>query len=317
MAIMLQQLQLQAGLNVLEIGTASGYNAALIKQIVGAQGYVTSLEIDRELAQAAQHSLKKAGFADVLVAHRDAVSGYEPRAAYDRIIATAGIWDVPPLWLQQLRRGGRLVAPVWLDGLQLSAAFVPQDDGTYLSRDNRPCAFVFLRGMAAGPRIRKRVGSTSLNILADDVERIDTAALHLLLSDDFEMQNLGRAMRPHDFWHGFQLYLMLHAPPETVFAAYSIPPGQQAYGMTGSGILLFSAGSAAFAAYDGGGLAHSFGAADAFLEMQAGFERWLTLEPALMKRLRLRLIPTALGAPAPQSGKLFRRKDHCLHLWLA
>ena len=92
MAIMLQQLGLGAGMNVLEIGTASGYNAALIKHVLGEHGHVTSLEIDRDLAEQARENLYSAGYSDVPVVNRDGVSGYEPRAQYDRIIATAGVW---------------------------------------------------------------------------------------------------------------------------------------------------------------------------------------------------------------------------------
>ena len=315
MAIMLGQLDLRAGMNVLEIGAASGYNAALIRHIVGARGHVTSLEIDLELAEAAQNHLHGAGFSDVLVVNRDGVSGYEPRAQYDRIIATAGIWDVPVYWLRQLRAEGKLVAPFWLDGVQMSAAFDQQADGSWLSRDNRPCAFVYLQGLAAGPRIRKRVGSTSLEILADEVDKIDTAALHALISDDLEMQHLGANPQPEDFWFGFQLYLMLNEPQHYVFAVYAIPDGETAYGMEGKGVLLFTPNSVAFAPYEGGGSVFSYGSGAAFMEMQALYDDWKAVEDTLLERMRLRLIPISNGEPTMTRGKLFTRKDHYLHVW--
>ena len=316
MAIMLQQLRLAPDMNVLEIGTASGYNAAILSQIVGAGGYTTTLEIDRELAEEARNNLLRAGFGKVLVVDCDAAGGYEPRAQYDRILATAGVWDVPRKWLQQLREDGRLVVPIWLDGVQVSAAFVPQPDGTYLSVDNRPCAFVYLQGLAAGPDVRKRVGGAYLEVIADDVDKIDTAALHLLLSEDVEIQRLGRHLRPEEFWYGLQLYLMMREPPRYVFAVYAIPEGEMAYGMAGNGILLFRPNSAAFAAYDDGGVARCYGGAAAFLKLQALFDDWLSLEAALVDRLSLQLIPLEMGEPRIQTGKLFRRKDHYLHVWL-
>ena len=104
-----------------------------------------------------------------------------------------GVWDIPRHWLQQLRDDGRLVAPIWLDGVQVSASFVAQGDGAYVSVDNRPCAFVYLQGHAAGPRLRNKVGSTSLVVLADDVDKVDTAALHLLLSERNRMAPIGQA----------------------------------------------------------------------------------------------------------------------------
>lgn len=316
MAIMLQQLRLARDMNVLEIGTASGYNAAILSQIVGAGGYTTTLEIDRELAEAARNNLLRAGFGKVLVVDCDAAGGYEPRAQYDRILATAGVWDVPRRWLQQLRADGRLVVPIWLDGVQVSAAFTPQPDGTYLSVDNRPCAFVYLQGLAAGPDVRKRVGGAYLEVIADDVDKIDTAALHLLLSEEVEIQRLGRHLRPEEFWYGLQLYLMMHEPPRYVFAVYAIPEGEMAYGMAGNGILLLRPNSAVFAAYDDGGVVRCYGGAAAFLKLQALFDDWSSLEGALVDRLCLQLIPLEMGEPQIQTGKLFRRKDHYLHVWL-
>lgn len=316
MAIMLQQLRLAPDMNVLEIGAASGYNAAILSRIVGAGGYTTSLEIDRELAEEARNNLLRAGFGKVLVVDCDAAGGYEPRAQYDRILATAGVWDVPRKWLQQLREDGRLVVPIWLDGVQVSAAFIPQPDGTYLSVDNRPCAFVYLQGLAAGPDVRKRIGGAYLEVIADDVDKIDTAALHLLLSEDVEIQRLGKVLRPQEFWHGLQLYLMMHEPPRYVFAVYAIPEGEMAYGMAGNGILLFRPNSAVFAAYDDGGVVRCYGGAAAYLKLKALFDDWLSLESAVVDRLSLRLIPVEMGEPVVQTGKLFRRKDHYLHVWL-
>lgn len=315
MALMFKQAELEQGMNVLEIGTASGYNAALMKYIVGPAGHVTTLEIDNDLAEQAQDNLRNAGYADVLVVNTDAVNGYSPRAQYDRIIATVGVWDVPRKWTQQLKSNGRLTVPIWLDGVQVSAAFTPQQDGTYISTDNRPCAFVYLRGSAAGPQVRKQVGSTSLLILADEVNKIDTASLHLVLSDDLEIHPLGSHLKTEDFWNGFQLYLMLHEPEKFVFAVYAIPPERKAYGMEGNGIMLFARNSVAFAGYHDGGKVHSFGGADAYLEMQSHFNDWISCGRPSSDNLRLRLIPVTLGKPDVSYGKIYTRKDHFLHVW--
>ncbi|MCY3780919.1 MAG: methyltransferase domain-containing protein [Chloroflexi bacterium] len=316
MAVMLEQLDLSAGLNVLEIGAATGFNAALIKNSVGSGGSVTTLEIDNELCERARDNLQAAGYSDVKVVNCDAARGYESRAPYDRIIATAGVWDVPTAWLRQLREEGKLVLPIWLDGVQLSAAFTKQPDGAWISCDNRPCAFVYLQGLAAGPQIRKRIGSSSLEILADDVDKIDAAALHLLLSDDQEIYHLDGNLAPEDFWFGFQLYLMLHEPPRYVFAVYAIPDGETYYGMEGDGVLLFTPGSAAFAPYAGGGSVHCFGGSPAFMKMQSLLENWRSHNTTLLDRIRLKLIPKALGRPSDGAGKLFTRDDHTLQVWL-
>ncbi len=317
MALMLEQLELRPGMNVLEIGAATGFNAALIKHIVGKRGSVTTLEIDNDLSQRAIDNLYAAGMTDVHVVNRDAVSGYEPRAQYDRIIATAGVWDLPNAWLMQLRDEGRLVAPIWLDGVQVSAAFVKQSDGSLLSEDNRPCAFVYLQGLAAGPQVRKRVGSSDLEILADDIDKIDTAALHLLLSQDYEIYHLPGDMAQEDYWYGFQLHMMLHEPPRHIFAVYAIPEGETFYGLEGNGVLLFTAGSAAFAPYDSGGSVFSFGSSASFMAIQTLYDDWWASETNLLERLRLRLAPIKRDRLLDARGKRFVRKDHRLQVWLA
>lgn len=114
MAIMLEQLGLAPGHRVLEVGTGSGYNAALIAQIVGESGSVVTIDIHPELVDRARASLAAAGFARVTVTCGDGTAGVPGRAPYDRIIVTAGVWDLAPQWLAQLA-AGRLAgqAVVW------------------------------------------------------------------------------------------------------------------------------------------------------------------------------------------------------------
>jgi protein-L-isoaspartate(D-aspartate) O-methyltransferase len=316
MAIMLNQLDLKEGDNVLEIGTASGYNAALIKHIVGESGRVTSIEIDSELSKQAAINLQHAKYGSVVVVHGDGAQGYSPRAAYDHILSTVGIWNVPPAWIQQLKPRGTIVAPIVIDGVQVSARFVLQDDGTLLSVDNRPCAFVYMLGQYAGPDFRRQVGSSSLYILADDVQNIDTAALHTLLSDDHEYCQFDSQLTVNDFWYGYQLYLMIHEPPELSFFVYSVIEGQQAYGLEGRGIALFTRGTVAFASYNDKGLVHCFAGSDAFIEMQRVLDNWEAEGRPTMDNLRLRLIPKILDMPAIDYGRIYERGDNFLHVWI-
>ncbi len=316
MAIMLEQLDLRAGMNALEIGTATGFNAALIKGIVGEGGRVVSLEIDSELCQQARGNLLAAGLSDVLVVNRDAACGYAPGAPYDRIIATASLWDLPKPWLEQLTGSGKLVAPIWLDGFQVSAAFGKQSDGSWLSRDNRPCAFVPFLGQAAGRRAGMRIGD-SLEILADDTSRFDKDAIRRLLSEEQWTRELGGHLAPEDFWNGFQLYVMLRAPLDCAFAAYALPSGESRYGLEGNGILLASAGSLAFAPYAGGGRVHCFGDQAAFQQMRSLCQGWRTNSEALYDRLRLRLIARSHCVAGDCPGKIFTRRHHDLQVWLS
>lgn len=108
-AIMLEALDLKKGDKVLEIGTGSGYNAALISEIVGEN--VFSIERIPELAEFAKNNLKKAGY-KVKVFIGDGTLGYEGEAPYDKIIVTAAAPKIPEPLIKQLKIGGKLCIPV-------------------------------------------------------------------------------------------------------------------------------------------------------------------------------------------------------------
>lgn len=116
MAAMLEQLQLCEGMRVLEIGTGTGYNAALLSVLVGRSGRVASVEVDPELARMARRNLRGGGYkARVVIG--DGREGFAELAPYDRIIVTASSRSVPIAWFEQLGPDGLLEVP-----LQLSAA---------------------------------------------------------------------------------------------------------------------------------------------------------------------------------------------------
>jgi len=315
-AIMLDQAKLAPGQNILEIGTASGYNAALLQSIVGQQGYVTTIEIDPDLARQSVQNLQNAHQGQVRVVTGDGAAGYAPRAAYDRIIATAGAWDVPGAWWRQLKPDGVLVVPIWLDGIQVSAAFRCQPDGTFYSDHNHPCAFVYLRGETSTPELRRQVGGSALWLVGDDVDQIDTASLHALLSDGIETCHLESPSAHFDFWNGFQLYMMLHEPTNYVFTVYQVAEDRQAYGIAARGLSLFTGGSAVFTPYGDKGTSSCFGSSEAFFKLQQTLDEWNAAGQPDMKRLRLRLIPITQQEPMITTGKLYRRSDHWLHVWL-
>ncbi len=108
-ALMTQALELAGGENVLEIGTGSGYAAAILAEIAG---NVTSIEYVTELTQRAEERLSTLGYVNVSVVQGDGTKGYPPNAPYDAIVVTAGGPDVPESLKHQLKIGGRLVIPV-------------------------------------------------------------------------------------------------------------------------------------------------------------------------------------------------------------
>ncbi len=114
MALMLEAADLTAGLRVLEIGTGSGYNTSLIMHIIGDQNLVYTVENQRSIMQEARENLQRVSLQDANVIYADGGYGYKAGAPYDRIIATASIYDIPVSWYEQLAEGGSIIAPVWM-----------------------------------------------------------------------------------------------------------------------------------------------------------------------------------------------------------
>ncbi|WTW92426.1 hypothetical protein OG216_03145 [Streptomycetaceae bacterium NBC_01309] len=157
-ALMLEQLDVRAGHRILEIGTGSGYNTALLAELTGPRGSVTSIEVDDGLLASAAARLTDLapGEGTPLDLRRgDGWLGVPDAAPYDRLESTVGVDDLPPAWRTQLADGGVLVAPLWLrPGLELSLAM--RREGALLhSTSVAQCGFLQLRGPhAADPHSR-------------------------------------------------------------------------------------------------------------------------------------------------------------------
>ena len=107
-----EPLGLDQGHRFLEIGLGSGYGTALAREIVGSEGLVIAMEIDPLTFEFATRNLRNAGYSDVILIRGDGGLGYPRFAPYDRICLTAACPEIPPPLVEQLRTGGRLIAPV-------------------------------------------------------------------------------------------------------------------------------------------------------------------------------------------------------------
>ncbi|MEU1815327.1 methyltransferase domain-containing protein [Streptomyces roseifaciens] len=104
---MLADLDVGEGHRVLEIGTGTGWNAALLAHRVGPSGSVVTVEVDGTVASAGREALRRAGLGPAVRAlHRDGLLGFPERAPYDRGIATCGLRTLPFAWVEQTRRAG-------------------------------------------------------------------------------------------------------------------------------------------------------------------------------------------------------------------
>jgi protein-L-isoaspartate(D-aspartate) O-methyltransferase len=109
---MTEALDVRPGQKVLEIGTGSGWQAALLAKLAGREGFVWTIERFNSLAESAKRNLENAGIKNVKVILGDGSLGLKPNAPFDRIIVTAGCPDIPAPLLEQLKVGGKLVLPI-------------------------------------------------------------------------------------------------------------------------------------------------------------------------------------------------------------
>jgi protein-L-isoaspartate(D-aspartate) O-methyltransferase len=121
MALMLEQLELEEGMRVLEVGAGTGYNAALLSLLVGKQGRVVSVDVDAQIAAEARRTLRDFGY-EVRIVHADGRAGYAETAPYDRIIVTASADAVPRDWFEQLADDGLIEVPLRLNSVGAAQA---------------------------------------------------------------------------------------------------------------------------------------------------------------------------------------------------
>lgn len=173
MARMLEGLGCRAGDRMLEVGTGTGYNAALLSHLVGPDGSVSSIEIDEVIAREAEAHLRAAGVSGVRTVVGDGWQGDPLGAPFDGIVVTAGVSDLSPAWVTQLREGGRLVLPLWLGpGFEVAINFERRGD-TLSSLAIEWCGFMGLRGANAGPERWVAVGRWDANMVGSTADQVD------------------------------------------------------------------------------------------------------------------------------------------------
>lgn len=136
-AYMLEFLELEKGMNVLEIGAGTGYNAALMQEIVGRTGRIATMDIQEDVVEQTRRLLKASGYGGIEVIAADGGEGFPENAPYHRIIATVGCPDISFHWAEQLARDGFMLIPLqhgaegfdplvrlWKEGERLLGRFV-------------------------------------------------------------------------------------------------------------------------------------------------------------------------------------------------
>jgi protein-L-isoaspartate(D-aspartate) O-methyltransferase len=151
-----EALDLLEGHRFLEVGTGSGYGAALARQVVGPAGRVVSVEIDPASFAFASANLERTGHHDVVRVLGDGALGYPHLAPYDRICVTAACDEVPSPLLEQLGVGGRLIAPLRRDRRQVLTLIEKQAEGLRLTEEC-DVLYVDLQGQFGATHIEGRL----------------------------------------------------------------------------------------------------------------------------------------------------------------
>jgi protein-L-isoaspartate(D-aspartate) O-methyltransferase len=244
MALMLEQLDLEPGQRVLEIGAGTGYNAALLRHIVGPTGQVTTVEVDAELARRARLALRASGYhARVVVG--DGRVEFAPGAPFDRIVVTASSDAIPNAWLDQLRPGGRLQLPLRFDVDVLPQAIATYElgEGTLRSVAMTWGGFMPLHGGDGGRESPGDSASASLwtkqrpallaQVSGPGLQRLSLAArrrlLALLLAEPRAREPGGVLTERWPAPHGLLLYLALRAPRARLIEVHE--PGVRGIGI--------------------------------------------------------------------------------------
>lgn len=146
-ALMTQSLQLQKSDRVLEIGTGSGYQTAILAELAT---HVYTIERWQELADKAQRLLTSAGYVNISFRVGDGTLGWLEEAPFEKILVTAAAPEVPAALVEQLAEGGRLVIPVGGRQLQTLVAFT-KEEGEMRREELCACSFLPLIGKEGWP----------------------------------------------------------------------------------------------------------------------------------------------------------------------
>ena len=144
-AIMTEALNPKEGEKILEIGTGSGWQASLLAYCVGEKGKVVTIEYDKDLIEFAKDNIRKTGLKNIEVVFTDGSAGYEKEAPYDKIIFTCAVPSIPKPILNQLKIGGRILAPVGPTYEQRMVAIDRTGKDDFKESEIEPISFIFVK----------------------------------------------------------------------------------------------------------------------------------------------------------------------------
>ncbi|TJZ42752.1 protein-L-isoaspartate(D-aspartate) O-methyltransferase [Streptomyces piniterrae] len=196
---MLRDLDVRPGARAMEIGTGTGWNAALLAHRLGA-GNVVTVEVDGAVAASARAALERFGL-PVRVVHGDGFLGCPQGAPYDRIMATCGVREVPFAWVRQGRPGGVIVAPWgthYSNGDAVARLVVARDGESASGGFTGPVEFMKLRAQRRPPVVHSDYVTGSV---ADGAETSTGITEAEFVGEKFSPVRFALGLRVRDCWH--------------------------------------------------------------------------------------------------------------------
>ncbi len=209
-ATQLAQSDIEPGMRVWEVGSG-GSNAALIAELVGVEGHVTTMDIDPWVISRTRQFLAD-DYPQITVLEGDAENGVPDAEPWDRILVTVDAPDIPSAWTH-LKKGGRLVAPLTLGGISWSFAFV-WDGVRFSATDRHLMGFVPMRGLGAR-NLRRVPLHESVNLLLEDdgtADTINATGLSAALTGQRVELNSGVLIGGVEPFDDLELWLLSQAP---------------------------------------------------------------------------------------------------------
>jgi protein-L-isoaspartate(D-aspartate) O-methyltransferase len=309
-AIMLQQLGVAPGMRVLEIGAGTGYNAALLAELVGPSGRVTTVDIGAEIAAEARAHLEAADFPQVEVIAADGAGGWSANAPYDRIQLTVGASDITPAWFEQLAMGGVMTLPLWL-GVSDASVALRKRDGALYSESLAPCGFMRLRGSERSATAWEPLGN-GLRLGGEEADQLAEPVRALLATRPRGRPLMADPALP--YWlglRGLRLVVLSHDTQPRRLLRPRVRYGVYAAGADGPSLSVLAARLP---------MLISFGGAEAERQIMAEARRWQTMRRIPLDQWRITAWPTYSGTvPPPVAEGAYRqsRRYFTYDIWVA
>ncbi len=286
-AMMLEALDLGPGMRVLEIGAGTGYNAALMAEVVGDQRLVTTIDIDPDVVAQTRGLLARAGYGAVEVVCGDGALGHAASAPFDRVVATVGCSDISWGWVEQMNPDGLLLVPLDHGGSHPLVKLRVGSTGRVAGRIVGWTGFMRMRGdlETAGPWALR---PPDVGDRAPDAVRPLFPALERALADspagaDAEAE----WWRMPSAWYDFHFFACLC--------------DERAYrGPEGLGLVDEAGTRAALIRRDG---VQVWGGSGLYEELETAYRRWERLGAPALSSWRIEVVPRGTGIPESRGSE--------------